>query len=274
MTYSKISTVLLKNHYAMACQSGHGLHHQPRWIPIVDHLSECGKLWKHACTSYKQCSNTLYISIYHCIVHPEPKWHHIREAIQGWDPRHITSAVHPDRPCEQCALCKQRHLSKYSHPKAWKNPSLLQQFQTAEPSLNIQPDSCICLLCRKDVSSITDDSFSPRWRRNIDTVRQCYIPDCQNTDIKGTKQASLQDLVMFFREGNDDTTHNCMDDNPVKDVPLCNHHYMQWYRHTHTTHSKCKTCGKNQWKRWLGSQACVHPVAPPVVSSQLCVAHI
>lgn len=75
MTYSKISTVLLKNHYAMACQSGHGLHHQPRWIPIVDHLSECGKLWKHACTSYKQCSNTLYISIYHCIVHPEPKWH-------------------------------------------------------------------------------------------------------------------------------------------------------------------------------------------------------
>jgi len=86
------------------------------------------------------------------------------------------------------------------HPKAWKNPSLLQQLQTAEPSLNIQPDSCICLLCRKDVSSITDDSFSPRWRRNIDTVRQCYIPDCQNTDIKVTKQASLQDLITFFRK--------------------------------------------------------------------------
>jgi len=44
MMYSKISTVLLTNHYAMACQSGQGLHHQPRGIPIVDQLSECGKL--------------------------------------------------------------------------------------------------------------------------------------------------------------------------------------------------------------------------------------
>ena len=192
----------------------------------------------------------------------------IREAIQGRDPQHITSAVHPDRPCEQCALCKRRHLSKYSHPKAWKNPSLLQQFQTAEPSLNIQPDSCICLLCRKDVSSITDDSFSPRWRRNIDTVRQCYIPDCQNTDIKGTKQASLQDLVMFFREGNDDTTHNCMDDNPVEDVPLCNHHYMQWYRHTHTTHSKCKTCGKK-----LRNYSKSRPIPEPELLQQFLTTH-
>ena len=140
----------------MACHSGHGLHHQPRWVPIVlqkivvivvlaghfaiewscdtslqaaisyAHLPYqerinfdlafcacvsgskfsqggsrfCRKIcsgrnlfsgdsnfaWQticlsvvsyenNACTSYKQCSNTLYISIYHCIVHPEPKWH-------------------------------------------------------------------------------------------------------------------------------------------------------------------------------------------------------
>ena len=40
-------------------------------------------------------------------------------------PRYVTSAVHPGRYCQQCSLCMKRGLSKYSHPKSWKNPSQL-----------------------------------------------------------------------------------------------------------------------------------------------------
>ena len=48
----------------------------------------------------------------------------------------------------------------------------------------MQPDSCICLLCKKDVSTIHDSSFSPRWKKITDIVRQCYVPNCLNNDTK------------------------------------------------------------------------------------------
>ena len=99
-------------------------------------------------------------------------------------PRSVSSIVHPDRPCQQCSLCKRRNLSKHSHPKLWKNLSLLQQLQTIDLSLNMQPDSCIWLSCRNDVSTIHDSSFSPRWKKITDIVRQCYVPNCLNNDTK------------------------------------------------------------------------------------------
>ena len=76
------------------------------------------------------------------------------------------------------------HASKYSHPKSWKNPSLQQQLETIEPSLNMQTDRCSCLLCKKDVSNIHDSSFSHRWKKITDIVRQCYVPNCLNNDTK------------------------------------------------------------------------------------------
>ena len=164
----------------------------------------------------------------------------VRDALRGGrEPRHVTSIVHPDRTCQQCTLCKKRDLSKYSHPKSWKNPCLLQQLQAAEPSLNIQPESCICLLCRKDVSSMSDGSFSPRCRKSTYTVKLCYIPDCQNSCIKLTKSVNVQELARFFSMENDDAN-----DDSTEDIPLCSHHYMQWYRHIHTPQTNCKTCGK------------------------------
>lgn len=162
---------------------------------------------------------------------------------QRREPRDVNSAVHPDQLCEQCALCKKTDFSKYSHPKSWKNPSLLQQLQVAEPFLNIQPESCICLLCRRDVSKVSDVSFSPRWRRCTNIVKLCYIPDCLNTDIKVSKSVNVQELALFFPVGDiDDATVSTVDG--TDDIPLCSHHYMQWYKHTHSAHSNCKTCGK------------------------------
>ncbi len=126
----------------------------------------------------------------------------MRSARDTGESRHVTSAVHRGRPCEECALCKKKDLSKYSHPKSsWKDPSLLQQLQAAEPSINVQPESCICLLCRRDVSDV---SFSPRWRKNIGIVKLiCYIPNCTNTDIKA-KSIDAQELTQFSPAGHND----------------------------------------------------------------------
>ncbi len=176
----------------------------------------------------------------------------------GRESRHVTSAVHPGRSCEECVLCKKKDLSKFSHPKSWKDPSLLQQLQAAEPSLNVQPESCICLLCRRDVSNVNDVSFSPRWRKNTGIMKLiCYIPNCTNTDIK-TKLIDVQQLTPFFPVGHNDATFS--NEDGTNNVPICSYHYMQWYRYAHTTHSDCKTCGK-QIRDYSKSR----PVPEPVV---------
>ena len=104
---------------------------------------------------------------------------------------------------------QETNLSKHSHPKSWKNPSLLQQLQTIEPSLNMQLDSCICLPSKKNVSNIHDSSFSPRWKKITDIVRQCYIPNCLNNDTKmyckciGCINLPMQGLVPTQEQSND-----------------------------------------------------------------------
>ena len=60
--------------------------------------------------------------------------------------RQVTSDIHRGRPCDPCLLCKQGNVLKYVHPNSWKI-SRLRQY---EPSLDVQPDSCICRLCRDD----------------------------------------------------------------------------------------------------------------------------
>ncbi len=147
----------------------------------------------------------------------------------GRESRHVTSAVHPGRSCEECVLCKKKDLSKFSHPKSWKDPSLLQQLQAAEPSLNVQPESCICLLCRRDVSNVNDVSFSPRWRKNTGIMKLiCYIPNCTNTDNK-TKLFDVQQLTPFFPVGHNDATFS--NEDGTNNVPA------------HLVHSQMSTTG-------------------------------
>ena len=106
----------------------------------------------YICTTVKHFSSQ-------CIVYNELKERLSVKcaATQGRESRMGTSAIHPGQPCQECSLCKKRGLSKYTHPKSWKDPSLLQVLQTTEPSLALQPESCICVAL--------ESRFSPRWRK-------------------------------------------------------------------------------------------------------------
>ena len=81
------------------------------------------------------------------------------------DIRVVTSHVHPGQPCQPCILCKRANQSKYFHPKSWKDASLFERLKQFEPSLNIEPHSCICRPCRNEVKDITNKQFVPRWRK-------------------------------------------------------------------------------------------------------------
>ena len=165
-------------------------------------------------------------------------------SIQVTEPRQVTSVTHPGRPCESCVLCNKGNQSNYFHPKSWKDPLLLQRLQEFEPSLNIQPESCICPQCRNDVRKLGNDSIPTRWRKNSSvTVKNCYIHCCTNVDIKVTKLMERQAIVEFFACNTSDSCQSS--ENETEGIPLCSHHYMEWYRYNHPSHIKCKTCGKN-----------------------------
>ena len=138
--------------------------------------------------------------------------------------RQATSSVHPGRSCCPCALCNKGNLSKYSHPKTWKNPLVLQQLQEFEPSLNLHDESCICQPCRRDVLNLNsgDGSFTPRWRKSKE-VKKCFVNGCPNcTDIKMTKV-----LAQFFECTYLSAESECAN------IPLCNSHYNKWHKHLH-----------------------------------------
>ena len=89
--------------------------------------------------------------------------------------REVTCSVHSGRPCQPCILCKQGNLSKYFHPKSWKNNALLHQLRELEPSVDIQSDSCTCICrpCRDDISKISSSGFVPRWRKLKRSYKHC-----------------------------------------------------------------------------------------------------
>ena len=68
--------------------------------------------------------------------------------------RQLTSEVHNGAACaDVCTLCEQPGKIKYSHPKTWKDKTALQQVKIIEPQKLITPESCICQLCRDDMSA-------------------------------------------------------------------------------------------------------------------------
>ena len=113
--------------------------------------------------------------------------------------RKVTSSVHQGRDCQPCILCKKGNQSKYFHPKSWKDDTLLQSLRDHEPSLNIQPESCICRPCRNDVSRISEDGFIPRWRKQTNKGSiECCVPNCTNNVYKVTKLVDKISVYNFF----------------------------------------------------------------------------
>lgn len=113
--------------------------------------------------------------------------------------RKVTSSVHQGRDCQPCILCKKGNQSKYFHPKSWKDDTLLQSLRDHEPSLNIQPESCICWPCRNDVSHISEDGFIPRWRKQTNKGSiECCVPNCTNNVYKVTKLVDKISVCNFL----------------------------------------------------------------------------
>lgn len=111
--------------------------------------------------------------------------------------RTVTSSIHQGRPCQPCILCKASNFSKYFHPKSWKDKSLLENLRKYEPFVDIQLDSCICRLCRDDVSRICNETFVPRWKRCTNNSK-CYIHGCKNAVHRVTKVATRTEVCDFF----------------------------------------------------------------------------
>ena len=156
-----------------------------------------------------------------------------RTRLSNTQVRSVTSSVHPGRTCLPCALCNTSNLSKYFHPK---DKTLFENLRKCEPSIDVQPDSCICRLCRDDVSKISDENFIPRWKRlrNVDNDT-CYVHGCKNAVHKVTKVATRTQVCDFFKLPAGNTNESI-------GTPLCVEHYGAMYRHLNPMQNKCRTC--------------------------------
>ena len=154
--------------------------------------------------------------------------------------RGVTCNVHPGRSCQPCILCKQGNLSKYFHPKTWKNRASVDQLRELEPSLDLQLDSCICRRCRDDVRRLSESGFIPRWRKKSSPHKHCCVPVCVNPAEKVTKLVNHEQICEFFSMPDTDN----LETNDVSGYPLCITHYGQLYRKLHPFSKNCKTCDK------------------------------
>lgn len=117
----------------------------------------------------------------------------------------------------------------------------------SEPFLNILPDSCICRLCRDDLSKLGNEGHTPRWRKinikcNADK-RACYVPECCNPSTKVTRLASMATIHELFEIPSENQHHTPACDEDLG-YPLCQEHYGVLYRHFNPSYftKKCKTC--------------------------------
>jgi len=125
----------------------------------------------------------------------------------------------------------------------------MQRLRSSEPSLNILPESCICRLCRDDLSKLGNEGHIPRWR-NIEVkmgtgTKICYVPACSNPSFKVTQVANkttLEKLLDISSENMPPVPAS----NEEKGYPLCKEHYWALYQEVNPTHftKKCKTCDK------------------------------
>ena len=126
------------------------------------------------------------------------------------------------------------------------NTTLLELLKQREPSLDILPETCICRLCRDDLSKLDHKDYTPRWIKISQTrdKKTCCVSGCSAACYKVTKLASKVTLNKLF-----DTP--CENESPLlgndhDSCPLCQEHYGVLYRYLNPTHftRKCKTCNK------------------------------
>ena len=155
-----------------------------------------------------------------------------RTRMGGLQVRQVYSSVHKHRPCQPCSLCKQGNQSKYFHPKSWKDTTLLERLKQSEPSLDILPDSCICRLCRDDLSKLGSEGHTPRWRKmkQNNVKRVCYVSGCSNPSSKVTQLANKATLDMLFSTASENEPPTSTSDDEGM-YPLCQEHYGLLYRH-------------------------------------------
>ena len=160
----------------------------------------------------------------------------------------VTSSVHPGRACTKCILCKQGNI-KYSHPNSWSDKSLLEQLKAYEPTVSIMADSCICRLCRDDVTNSKSDQFVPRWRKNRSPEhvnKHCEIPACTDAIHRVTKLANKTLIYEYFGVQVSSTSESTSESSCEEETALCLSHYSDFYHHKNPDKFKqCVTCGKH-----------------------------
>jgi len=90
------------------------------------------------------------------------------------------------------------YMSKYFHPRSWKDDSALQKLREFEPALDIKPESCICRNCWLDVSCIGESGFIPRWRKMNEIEQQCYVSQCKECVCKITTLSDQSTICSSF----------------------------------------------------------------------------
>ena len=110
------------------------------------------------------------------------------------------SAVHENRPCTNCILCKETY-THYTHPVKWKNQDLITFLKCIEPHLNIQHDSCICRNCRADLSKGQEDpeNFFPRWKKEHKHETTCEVFECNEPVSKSTSLACREEIEEYLK---------------------------------------------------------------------------
>ena len=97
--------------------------------------------------------------------------------------RQVTCSVHLGRPCH---AAMHSMLSTFT-PNHGKTKPFLERLRKCKPSTDIlQPDSCICRLCRDDVSKTLNDGFIIR-KKNSPKKRTYMLLQCTHVIYKTTK---------------------------------------------------------------------------------------
>ena len=103
---------------------------------------------------------------------------------------------------------------------------MLAKLKAYEPDLDIQDDSCICRLCRDDVTKIAHDSRCiPRWRKSSQVQKDsCCVPDCSMVSSKVTQLVDSTTLCTLL-----DINKSNLNVSVTMGFPLCTEHYRKLY---------------------------------------------
>ncbi len=152
--------------------------------------------------------------------------------------RPVFSDAHKGRPCAECILCKEK-CATYTHPVKWKNEALLPFLRTIEPSVNIQPEACICLNCRVNLGTgqKNAENYHPRWVQQSTHIADiCKVPECDQPATRTTKLGTSEDISRILK---------CSSINSDSaETKLCNSHYRALHRQLkpHNYQWKCAVC--------------------------------